>query len=60
MHLTNNSAINKQVIKILYNWAGIAQSVDTQQEHQTIPTNATVSKVSDIENEWRAMRKIDF
>ena len=32
----------------------------TLQEHQTIPTNTTVSKVSDIENEWWSMRKIDF
>ena len=32
----------------------------TLQEHQWILTNATVSKVSDIENEWWSMRKIDF
>ena len=32
----------------------------TLQEHQRIRTNATVSKISDIENEWWSMRKKDF
>ena len=32
----------------------------TLQEHQMIPTNVTVSKVSDIENEWWSMRKLVF
>ena len=32
----------------------------TLQEHQIIPTNATVSTVSDIENALLSMRKIDF
>ena len=32
----------------------------TLQEHQTKPTNATVSKFSDIENEWWSIRKLVF
>ena len=35
-------------------------SLHTLQEHQMILTNATVSKVSDIENEWWSMRKLVF
>ena len=34
--------------------------LNTLQKHQTIPTNATVSKVSDIEIQWWSMRKLDF
>ena len=40
--------------------AAVAVVFYTLQEQQWILTNVAVSKVSDIENEWGSMRKLDF
>ena len=70
----NSGAVSHQVLRdtsrngaeFPQNWLNrcrkhsVRWHICTLQEHQTIPTNATLFKVSTIEIQWRSMRKLDF